>query len=112
LRHTHVDTHTTQTVDRPLLSVIARFGSPCLSGEVRHPTEALSALDFLVILDHLDPAQRARLMGRIRVAIHVLAPIDIYVTDLDEFDRRKDVNGSMLYWPAREGQVVYERDAA
>jgi predicted nucleotidyltransferase len=71
-----------------------------------------SDLDFLVVLDDLDPGQRARLMGRIRFAINVLAPIDIYVTDLEEFDRRKDVNGSMLYWPAREGQVVYERDAA
>lgn len=71
-----------------------------------------SDLDFLVVLDHLDPAQRARLMGRIRFAIDVLAPIDIYVTDLDEFNRRKDVNGSIFYWPAREGQVVYERDAA
>lgn len=67
-----------------------------------------SDLDFLVVLDHLDPAERARLMGRIRFAIDVLAPIDIYVTDLEEFDRRKDVNGSMLYWPAREGRVVYE----
>ncbi len=71
-----------------------------------------SDLDLLVVLDQLDPAQRVRLMGQIRFAIGVRAPIDIFVTDVDEFDRRKDVNGSMLYWPAREGEVVYERAAA
>jgi predicted nucleotidyltransferase len=71
-----------------------------------------SDLDFLVVLDHIEPAARARLMGRIRCAIEANAPIDVFVTDVEEFDRRKDVNGSMLYWPAREGQVVYERDAA
>lgn len=71
-----------------------------------------SDLDFLVVLDRLDPAERARLMGRIRFAINAHAPIDIFVTDLEEFDRRKDVNGSMLYWPAREGEVVYERAVA
>jgi predicted nucleotidyltransferase len=71
-----------------------------------------SDLDFLVILDQLDPAERARKMGQIRFAIGVRAPIDIFVTDVEEFDRRKDVNGSMLYWPAREGRVVYERSAA
>jgi predicted nucleotidyltransferase len=71
-----------------------------------------SDLDFLVVLDQLDPAERARKMGQIRFAIGVRAPIDIFVTDVEEFDRRKDVNGSMLYWPAREGKVIYERPAA
>ncbi len=71
-----------------------------------------SDLDFLVVLDRLDPADRARLMGRIRFAIAAQAPIDIFVTDIAEFERRRDVNGSMIYWPAREGEVVYERAAA
>lgn len=71
-----------------------------------------SDLDFLVILDHLDRSERARLMGRIRFAIAALAPIDIYVTDVEEFDERKNVNGRMLCWPSREGEVVYDRDAA
>lgn len=71
-----------------------------------------SDLDFLVVLDDLDVADRVRLMGRIRFAIDVQAPIDIFVTDIQEYDQRKDVNGSMFYWPAREGEVVYERAAA
>ena len=70
-----------------------------------------SDLDVLVVLNHLDPKERARLMGRIRFSITAPAAIDVFVTDVDEFERRKNVNGSMLYWPAREGQIVYSRAA-
>ncbi len=71
-----------------------------------------SDLDLLVVLDHFDPAQRAHLMGRIRFAITAPTAIDVFVTDLEEYERRKDVNGSMQYWPSREGEVVYERAVA
>lgn len=71
-----------------------------------------SDLDLLVVLDDLDPAARARLMGSLRFAISAPAAIDVLVTDVDEYERRKDVNGSLLYWPAHEGVVVYERPAA
>ncbi len=71
-----------------------------------------SDLDLLVVLDELDPAERARLMGAVRFAITAPAAIDVLVTDVDEYERRKDVNGSLLYWPAHEGVVVYERPAA
>lgn len=70
-----------------------------------------SDLDFLVILDRLDPKERAHLMGSIRGAIDVPAAIDIYVTDVRETERRKDVIGSIHYWPLREGEVVYQRAA-
>jgi predicted nucleotidyltransferase len=68
-----------------------------------------SDLDLLVVLDHLEPADRPRLVSSIRRAISARAPIDVFVTDLEEYERRKDVIGSMLYWPAREGETVYER---
>lgn len=71
-----------------------------------------SDLDVLVILDSLEPAQRRRLMGRIRRAIAAPIPIDVLVTDVAEFEARKGVNGSPYYWPAREGRIVYERRAA
>ncbi len=83
------------------------FGSVA-RGEER----ADSDLDLLVVLDQVDPAVRAHLMGQIRLAITAPASIDILVTDVDEFEGRKNVNGSIFYWPAREGEVVYERDAA
>ena len=70
-----------------------------------------SDLDLLVVLDHVDPKDRAQLMGKIRFAIEAPVPIDIFVTDPVECERRKDVIGSMHYWPLREGVVVYERAA-
>jgi len=48
-------------------------------------------------------------MGKIRFAITFKVPIDIFVTDVVEFQSRKDLVGSMQYWPAHEGKVVYER---
>lgn len=70
-----------------------------------------SDLDLLVVLDHVDPKDRARLMGAIRFAISAPVPIDVLVTDPEECERRRDVIGSMHYWPLREGEVAYERPA-
>lgn len=70
-----------------------------------------SDLDLLVVLDRVEPADRARLVSSIRRSIRARAPIDVFVTDLAEYERRKDVIGSMIYWPEREGEVVYERAA-
>ncbi len=68
-----------------------------------------SDLDFLVILDHLEEARCVELMGKIRGAISAPVPTDVFVTDVHEFTQRKDIPNSMHYWPAREGEVVYER---
>lgn len=94
---------------------VVRAVSPCrviLFGSVARGDEGPdSDLDLLVVLDHVDPSDRARLMGRIRRAITAPAPIDVLVTDRHEYAARKDVLGSMIYWPDREGRVVYERAA-
>jgi uncharacterized protein len=71
-----------------------------------------SDLDLLVLLDGLDPLHRRRLMGQIRSAIRAPIPIDVVVADVEDFEQRREVNGSPYYWPAREGEVVYERPAA
>lgn len=71
-----------------------------------------SDLDLLVIVDDLHETRRRRMMGSIRRAISAPIPIDVLVTDIAEFEARKDVNGSPYYWPAREGHVVYDRQAA
>lgn len=70
-----------------------------------------SDLDFLIVLDDFDAKERVRKMGEIRLAIGAPVPIDVFVTDVDECERRKDVIGSLHYWPLREGKVVYERVA-
>lgn len=67
-----------------------------------------SDLDLLVVFDRIDLAERTRLISSIRRALSARAPIDVFVTDPTEYERRKDVIGSMAYWPAREGEIVYE----
>lgn len=96
-----------EIVDRVHPIRVILFGSVA-RGDVTEDSD----LDFLVILNELDPAQRAHLMGNIRFAITAAASIDIFVTDVEEFERRKNVIGSMQYWPAHEGEVVYERRVA
>lgn len=70
-----------------------------------------SDIDVLVVLPEVDPARRHELMGDLRVAIKAPVPVDVFVTDPAEIARRKDLIGSFLYWPMREGQVVYEQAA-
>jgi len=85
---------------------IILFGSAA-----RDEMGADSDLDLLVVLNELYPSERARLMGEIRFSIRAPMAIDVFVTDVEECERRKDVVGSMHYWPLREGEVVYERAA-
>ena len=65
-------------------------------------------LDLLVVLPKLERSERHELMGRLRGAIKAVLPI-LIVTDPAEIERRRDVIGSMLYWPMREGRVVDDR---
>ncbi len=96
-----------EIVDRVHPVRVILFGSVARGDETPD-----SDLDLLVVLNQLDPSERAHLMGAIRFAITAPASIDIFVTDVEEFERRKNVIGSMQYWPAHEGEVVYERRAA
>lgn len=80
------------------------FGSVARREE--HPE---SDLDLLVIVDHLAPAARREMMRTVRRAIRAPVPVDVLVADVEEFEARRDLNGSPFYWPAREGEVVHER---
>jgi len=71
-----------------------------------------SDADLLIVLDHLDRAQRPETMAAVRRSVTAPIPLDILVTDAEEVAERGDLNGSSLYWPLREGKVLYERAAA
>jgi uncharacterized protein len=110
---------TTQTL-RALVPLaveeIVRTANPVrviLFGSVaRGDEEPDSDLDFLVVMDQVGPGQaRRRWMSEIRRAITVDASVDVFVTDPEECSRRRDVPGSIHYWPMREGKVVYDRSA-
>lgn len=75
----------------------------------RGDAHAESDLDLLVVLERLDKSRRRDMMRLVRRSIDAPIPVDVLVTDVEEFEARRDVNGSPYYWPAREGEVVYER---
>jgi uncharacterized protein len=70
-----------------------------------------SDIDLLVVLPSVDPARRHEVMADMRRTISVPLSIEAFPTDPDEVERRRNVVGSMHYWPLREGKVVYERAA-
>lgn len=84
-----------------------------LFGSIARGEEAAeSDVDLMVVFDHLDPARRADLQGKLMAAITAPVPFDVFVLDVDEYEAKKDVNGTIAYWPAREGVVVHERSIA
>lgn len=79
-----------------------------LFGSIARGEEAAeSDVDLMVVFDHLDPARRADLQGKLMAAITAPVPFDVFVLDVDEYEAKKDVNGTsgMLPRPlgGREG---------
>jgi predicted nucleotidyltransferase len=70
-----------------------------------------SDIDVLVVLAEVDRARRHELVARLRRAVTAPVPVDVFVTDPFEIERRQDVIGSLLYWPMREGRLVHGRAA-
>ena len=68
-----------------------------------------SDLDLLVVLDSVEQLERRRVMRQIRSAIHTFVPIDLLVVDRLELESQRTDVGSAVYWPLREGRVVYRR---
>ncbi len=67
-----------------------------------------SDVDLLVVM-HVSGSKRKTQL-RIRTTLHdILLPKDVIVSDVVEFDWRKDVAGT-IEWPAtREGKVLYAK---
>jgi predicted nucleotidyltransferase len=68
-----------------------------------------SDIDIMVVLRSMDYERRHDWAVRLRAALPSVLPVQVFVTDLRECERRRDVIGSMHYWPLREGRLLYER---
>ena len=71
-----------------------------------------SGLDLMVVCSSIDYAKRHELEATLYGALGGAVPVQVFVTDRRECERRGDAVGSMHYWPLREGRVVYARAAA
>lgn len=79
------------------------FGS-LARGEARKDSD----IDLLIVLRHVAPQEKGRLMGQVRAAIRAPVPIDVFVTDPVEIARRGHLKGSILYPALHEGAVLHE----
>jgi len=70
-----------------------------------------SDLDLMVVCSSIDYPKRHELETTLYGALGGALPVQVFVTDRRECERRRDVVGSMHYWPLREGRVVYDRAA-
>jgi predicted nucleotidyltransferase len=70
-----------------------------------------SDIDLMVVLPDLDYRQRHEIEADLYYLLGGAIPVQVFVTDVRECRRRRDVIGSMHYWPLREGRLVYERAA-
>jgi len=70
-----------------------------------------SDIDLMVVLPSLEYDKRRELEAELGGVVSPRVPVQIFVTDERECARRRDVIGSMHYWPLREGRVIYARAA-
>ena len=63
----------------------------------------------MVVFEKIARSQRRSLMVEIRRAITTFVPVDIMIVDIDELTTDCDNVGAAVYWPSREGQVMYRR---
>jgi predicted nucleotidyltransferase len=72
-----------------------------------HPT-ADSDMDIMIVMDTNEkPHKRAVSVRRILKGIGI--PKDIIVKTPEEFERFKDIVGTIVYPAAHKGRVIYER---
>jgi uncharacterized protein len=72
-----------------------------------------SDIDVLVVFDELPLSERRKRMVELRRATRdVAVPCDLLATSRSDFERHRDVPGTMEYEPAQHGRVVHERRAA
>ena len=66
-----------------------------------------SDLDFIVVFD--GTPNKHRKMARLRSAVGMVGVgVDVLVFSEDEISRRSSVPGTVAYWAAKEGRVMYE----
>lgn len=104
------------TLREALPLVVAEIVAGCdpveviLFGSVARGEEgADSDLDLLVVFDEVADSERRGLMRRVREVITTFVPVDVVVADRAELVAGRDSVGSAVYWPLREGTIVYRR---
>lgn len=84
---------------------IILFGS-CVNGLLT----ADSDLDILIVM-HVDGSQRETANAIDLTLADRTVPMDLIVVTPEQYERQKDILGTIISEAAREGRVIYERAA-
>ena len=66
-----------------------------------------SDVDLMVVMPHVGNKRETAV--EMRLAVRAPVPVDVFVTDLEEIERRGHVIGTAVEAALHEGRVVYER---
>lgn len=66
-----------------------------------------SDIDLLMVFPELDQSGRGQLLARLRRAVAVPMAVDLHLTDVPTFSRRRHIVGAVEEAAATEGQVVH-----
>jgi predicted nucleotidyltransferase len=101
-----------QLVDRMVRRIVRRFHPDkiILFGSQARGTPAPdSDVDLLIILP-VERERKAQMEIEIGCALHSFAvPKDVLVVSPDEFERRREIVGTIPYEAARDGRILYAR---
>ena len=102
---------TKRVIEEMVRRIVARFNPEkvILFGSYARGTAGTdSDVDLLVVMRVMGSKRKTQL--RIRTALHdILLPKDVIVSDVAEFDWRKDVVGTIEWPAAHEGKVLYAK---
>ena len=99
-----------QTVQEMVRRIVERFDPEkviLLGSQARGDAGPDSDIDLLVVMD---TDSRRRSAVEIRMAVDdIVIPKDIMVVPPDEFERQRDVVGTLTYPAVREGRLLHDR---
>ena len=102
-----ISEETIQKAGRRLVEAAAPSKVILFGSYARGNADETSDLDFVVIEPHVKEAGEE--MVRLRAVIgDVGVGVDVLVYSEEEFERRSQVAGTVLYWVRKEGRVLYD----
>ncbi|NNN21608.1 MAG: nucleotidyltransferase domain-containing protein [Acidimicrobiales bacterium] len=111
-RHTSSRSGVVEDIVRQIVENFHPIRVIVFGSEARGDATPESDIDLMVIFDEIDRSRRYEIVAKLMGSVVSPISVDFFVTDLAEYEAGKDVNGTMVYWPAHEGMVLHDAAVA